>query len=120
MKHEHTKIVMVKASSIDEDLKVGTRLDAGKFLRLIELYGEDELIQYIMEDFKVSFKALDYKEIRVYGAVDKDDTIDDIMYGYCSIHAENGDIVLSSVFGMDNENYVRCSKVEVVENKHID
>jgi hypothetical protein len=112
------KIIFLTTASLEEDFADGKILDAGQVKAIFERYGEDATIQYIMEDFKVSFDAIGpIKEIKLIHEIKEDGKISDYMGGYMSITSDGNYITLSSLLdqkGDKGENYVICKKVKVV------
>lgn len=114
------KIIFLTTASLEEDFANNKVLDAGQVKAIFERYGEDETIQYIMEDFKVTFDAVGpINEIHLVHEIDGSATIDSYLGGYPAIESDGNMITLSSVLdqkGDRGENYIKCKKVKVVSN----
>lgn len=114
------KIIFLTTASLEEDLADGKVLDAGQVKAIYERYGEDETTQYIMEDFKVNFDAIDVKEVHLVREIDGDAKLSDFFHGYMAIESDGNLITLSSLLDEGNtttgENHVKCKKVKVNNN----
>ncbi len=114
------KIIFLTTASLEEDFKDGKILDAGQVKAIFERYGEDAVIDYIMEDFKVTFDAVGpISAINLVHEINESATIESYMGGYPVIESDGNTITLHSVLdqkGDLGENYVKCKKVKVVSN----
>ena len=109
------KIIMITTASLEEDFADGKILDAGQVKAIFERYGEDETSQYIAEDQKVVFDAINPIEIHLYHEMNENNTIKDMMGGYPDIYSDGNFITLSSLLnqgGSDSENIVKCNSCE--------